>query len=75
MRNNSVQIMTKIAMLAAVIAVCSIISFPLPSGVPVTLQTFATALAGFVLGWKYAPIAVAVYLAIGAVGVPVFAGF
>lgn len=75
MRNNSVQIMTKIAMLAAVIAVCSIISFPLPSGVPVTLQTFAIALAGFVLGWKYAPIAVAVYLAIGAVGVPVFAGF
>lgn len=75
MRNNSIRIMTKIALLAAIIAVCSIISFPLPSGVPVTLQTFAIALAGFTLGWKFAPVSVAVYLMIGAVGVPVFAGF
>ena len=75
MRNKSIQTMTKIALLAAIIAVCSIISFPLPSGVPVTLQTFAVALAGFTLGWKFAPAAVAVYLTIGSIGVPVFAGF
>lgn len=75
MRNKSIQNMTKIALLAAIIAVCSIISFPLPSGVPVTLQTFAIALAGFTLGWKFAPAAVGVYLMIGAIGVPVFAGF
>ncbi len=62
-------------MFAAVLAVLSQISFPLPSGVPVTLQTFAVALAGFVLGWKYGLACTAVYILLGAVGVPVFAGF
>ncbi len=75
MKSKSIQSMTKIAMFAAIIAVCSLISIPLPSGIPVTLQTFAIALTGFVLGWKDGTISVAVYLAIGAVGVPVFSGF
>lgn len=75
MKNTSIQNMTKIAMFAAIIAVCSIISIPLPSGVPITLQTFAIALAGFALGWKSGTISVAVYLAIGSLGVPVFSGF
>lgn len=75
MKNESIQSMTKIAMFAAIIAVCSLISIPLPSGIPITLQTFAIALTGFVLGWKNGTISVAVYLAIGAVGVPVFSGF
>lgn len=61
--------------LAALLAVLSQISFPLPSGVPVTLQTFAVALCGFLLGPKLGPLSVAVYLALGAVGLPVFAGF
>ena len=72
---KNVKDMTKIALFAAVIAVCSLITIPLPSGIPVTLQTFAVALAGFMLGWKGGTISVAVYLAIGAVGVPVFSGF
>lgn len=38
------------AMFTAVTAVLAQISVPLPSGVPVTLQTFAAALAGVVLG-------------------------
>ncbi len=75
MKNKSVQNITQIAMFAAIIAVCSIISIPLPSGIPVTLQTFAIALTGFLLGWKNGTISVAVYLAIGAIGVPVFSGF
>lgn len=75
MKNTSVKNITKIAMFAAIIAVCSLISIPLPSGIPITLQTFAIALTGFVLGWKNGTIAVAVYLAIGAVGIPVFSGF
>lgn len=65
----------EIAMFTAVIAVLSQISVPLPSGVPVTLQTFAIALTGVVLGWKYAVASTAVYILLGAVGVPVFAGF
>lgn len=65
----------EIAMFAAVIAVLSQLSIPLPSGVPITLQTFAVALVGVVLGWKYALASVGVYILLGAVGVPVFAGF
>lgn len=67
--------MVYIAVFVALIAVLSQISIPLPSGVPVTLQTFAIAFAGFFLGWKYALAAMAVYVALGAAGVPVFAGF
>lgn len=62
-------------MMAAVMAVMSQIQFPLPSGIPVTMQTFAMALAGYVLGWRYGLVSTAVYILLGAVGVPVFAGF
>ena len=41
-----VRTITRIAMFAAVLAVCSQIAIPLPSGVPVTLQTFAVGLVG-----------------------------
>lgn len=60
---------------AALLAVLSQISIPLPTGIPVTLQTFAVALCGFALGPGLGAAAVGVYLALGAVGVPVFAGF
>ena len=62
-------------MFAAVIAVLSQIAIPLPSGVPVTLQTFAVALAGYTLGMKLGGLSAIVYVLIGAVGVPVFSGF
>lgn len=60
---------------AAVLAVLSQISIPMPSGVPITLQTFAVALCGYALGPVSGVLAVTVYLALGALGVPVFAGF
>lgn len=62
-------------MLTAVLAVMSQISIPLPSGVPITLQTFGVALCGAVLGWKLGTIAVFAYVLLGMVGAPVFAGF
>lgn len=62
-------------MFAALLAVLSQIAIPMPSGVPITLQTFAVALCGFALGEKLGLIAVGVYLALGAVGLPVFAEF
>lgn len=59
----------------AIIAVMAQISFPLAYGVPITLQTFAILLAGIVLGAKKGAISVLIYILLGAVGVPVFAGF
>ena len=66
--------MIYIAMFSAVLAVCSQITFPLPSGVPVTLQTFAVALIGFALGAKRGALSVLIWCALGLVGVPVFSG-
>ncbi len=62
-------------MFAAVLAVLSQIQIPMPSGVPVTMQTFAVALTGYVLGMKFGTVATIVYVLLGAVGVPVYAGF
>lgn len=62
-----------IGMSAAVLAVLSQLSIPMPSGIPVTLQTFAVALTAYVLGWKFGCAATLVYILLGAIGVPVFA--
>ena len=62
-----------IAIFAVLIAICSWIS--IPAQVPFTLQTFAVFLAFGVLGGKRGTMAVLVYILLGAVGIPVFAGF
>ena len=67
------QELARAALFAALIAICSWIS--IPTAVPFTLQTFAVFLALGVLGGKLGTLSVAVYLLLGAVGLPVFAGF
>ena len=63
-----------VATFAAFIAVCAILpGIPTPSGVPITLQTFGVILAGLVLGWRRGALAVLLYLALGLVGLPIFA--
>ncbi|MBW3089712.1 biotin transporter BioY [Bifidobacterium miconisargentati] len=48
---------------------------PVPgTPVPITLQTFVVMLAGLMLPWRQAASAAALYLAAGALGLPVFAG-
>jgi biotin transport system substrate-specific component len=42
--------------------------------VPITLQTYAVVLVGFVLGPMFGPMAVALYLLAGISGLPVFSG-
>lgn len=64
-----------IGMFAAVLAVLSQIAIPMPTGMPLTLQTFAVALTGAVLGWRLSLASTAVWVLLGAVGVPVFANF
>ena len=69
----SVRDMAYIAMFAVLMAVCSWISVPYV--VPFTLQTFGVFLAVGVLGGKRGTLAVLIYILMGCVGLPVFAGF
>jgi biotin transport system substrate-specific component len=62
------------ALSASLICICSWIALPI-GGVPMTLQTFGVAFCGFLLGVRGGICAAALYLALGAVGLPVFAGF
>ena len=74
MKKNITKKITFVGLMTAVIAVLSQIAIPLPSGVPITLQTFAVALTGYMLSYKYGSAAVVTYILLGAVGVPVFSG-
>lgn len=65
--------LARAALFAALIAICSWLA--IPTAVPFTLQTFAVFLALGVLGGKLGTLTVAVYLLLGTVGLPVFAGF
>ena len=75
--NSSNSIKTKdmayIALCAVLLAVCSWISIPFT--VPFTLQTFAVFCTLLILGGKRGTIAVAVYILMAAVGLPVLSGF
>lgn len=71
----STQDICSIAIMTAITAVMAQISIPMPMGVPMTMQTFAVTLAGIVLGAKRGAISMVVYVLLGALGVPVLAGF
>lgn len=60
------------AMLTAVMAVCSWIS--VPAEIPFTLQTFAVFCAVGLLGGRNGLFSILVYILLGAIGIPVFAG-
>lgn len=62
-----------IALFAALIAVCTWLT--VPGTVPFTMQTFAVMAAVGLLGTRRGLMSVALYLALGAVGLPVFSGF
>ena len=70
---NSIANTVKIALFAAIISVTAMITIPF--AVPITLQALGVFSALFILGGKRGCVAVAVYVAIGAVGIPVFSGF
>lgn len=66
--------MTVIAIFAAFM--CIIAPWTVPVGpIPITLGTFAIYLASATIGWKRGGAAVAIYLLLGFVGLPVFSGF
>ncbi len=62
-----------VAIGVAMLTVCAWTSIPLT--IPITLQTFAICLVAALLGTRLGLWTVAVYILLGAVGVPVFSGF
>ncbi|MCA0379413.1 MAG: biotin transporter BioY [Actinobacteria bacterium] len=74
-RGNPATDIALIAAFAALIAACALLpAIPVAGGVPFTLQTFAVVLTGAVLGARRGFLAALLYLAVGLVGIPVFAG-
>ena len=70
----TVREITLIPCFSALIAACSLITVPMP-GVPFTMQIFGVFFALACLGGRNGTIAVALYLALGAIGLPIFSGF
>jgi biotin transport system substrate-specific component len=66
--------MTRVALMAAVTAVAAQIAVPI-FPVPFTLQVLAVVLSGLLLGPRHGALAQAIYVLVGAIGVPVFAEF
>ena len=73
--NFNLRVTVYCALFTALIIVGGYISIPLPIGpVPIALADFFVMVAGLFLGWKYGLVCVAMYLGLGALGLPVFAG-
>ena len=62
------------ALFAALTAAGCFIIIPLPGGIPIVIQDMMAMLSGLVLGPLYGTISVAVFLVLGAIGLPVFSG-
>jgi len=72
---NKTKNITLTGLAASLTAVLSVWQIPMPLGVPLTLQVFAVAFCAYTLGAGRAFFATAVYIVLGAVGLPVFSGF
>lgn len=73
-KKNTLSLVTA-ALFTALTVVCSQIAIPMPTQVSLTLQTFAVALCGYVLGIKWGLASIITYVLLGTVGIPVFSGF
>ena len=72
-KETAMRKMTFTAMAAVLICVCSWITIPFT--IPFTMQTFAVFFAVLFLGGKNGIAAIALYLLMGMIGLPVFSGF
>lgn len=71
----SVRELSICGMMAALICVLAPVSLPLVSEVPISLATLAVMLCGVLLGRNLGSLAVLIYIVLGAIGLPVFAGW
>jgi biotin transport system substrate-specific component len=72
-KETSLQGMAYASMFGALTAVGAYIAIPLPP-VPITMQTFFVSLAGALLGGYLGALSQVVYILLGVIGLPVFAG-
>lgn len=70
---NKTKDMVYISMGAVLITICSWIS--IPTAVPFTMQTFAVFVTVGLLGGRRGTLSIVVYLLLGVIGIPVYAGF
>lgn len=69
------KVLTRVTMMVALMIVSGVLTIPLPGlPVPIVLQNMMMMLAGGLLGKKYGPLAVSVFLLMVAVGLPVLSG-
>lgn len=73
MKDISVRDLTQVALFAALIAIGAFITIPFPT-VPISLQSLMVFLAGLLLSPKKAFLASLLYMVLGLIGLPVFAG-
>ena len=74
-RNMNLRMTVYTALFTALIITGGYISIPLPAGpVPIVLADFFVMVTGLFLGFKWGLASVVLYLSLGALGLPVFAG-
>ncbi len=69
----NLRMMVRSALFTALIIIGAYISIPVGE-VPIVLSDFMVMLCGLLLGWRWALVSVGMYLFLGAIGFPVFAG-
>lgn len=75
MRKNDIRVLCRMALCAALLCLSAYIALPIPfSAKPVTLQTMFVTLTALLLTPKQTAVTLSVYIALGAAGLPVFAG-
>ena len=75
MKKQRVKALLEVSLMVAFLSVISQIAIPTVLGVPITLQIFAVALIGYLLGTKKSLLTIAIYISLGIIGIPVFSSF
>lgn len=73
--NFNIQELCIISLATALICIIAPFSFPMPMGVPMTLQSFIITLTAVILGSRRGAVATLIYILLGAFGLPVFSNF
>lgn len=74
--NLSIKEITLTGMCAALMAIFSQLSIPLPfTSVPVTLQILGLVILSVIVGGKIATLSMIIFVLLGVIGIPVFANF